>query len=275
MPISDNTNYPVGHFDRVYEHFIKPACELAKFKPVRADDIINTNHIALDIIKRIIESDMALCDLSSRNPNVLYELGIRQAFNKPVTLIKDSKTKRIFDIQGFRDLEYDENLRIDKVQSSIENLARTISSTYEEDGKDINSLIKLLGIQAAKIEQRTEISTDTELILNSLASMEKRIATFEDKGFLSKDWLRRRSKQMREDLILEKENIIDDNNYLSFEEKMELKKGDKVYHIRFGEATVSKIEKNAKTPYDSKAEFVFEDGAKKLLLRFAKLRKVL
>ena len=85
MPISNNENYSEGHFNRVYSHLIIPACELAGFKAVRADDIINTNYIAIDIIKRIIESDMAICDLSSQNPNVLYELGIRQAFNKPVT----------------------------------------------------------------------------------------------------------------------------------------------------------------------------------------------
>lgn len=29
MPISNNTNYPDGHFDRVYKYLINPACELA------------------------------------------------------------------------------------------------------------------------------------------------------------------------------------------------------------------------------------------------------
>jgi hypothetical protein len=112
MPISDNTDYPAGHFTRVYEHIIKPACAIAEFEPVRADDIQSTNFIVLDIIKNILESEMAICDLSSKNPNVLYELGIRQAFNYPVTFTKDIKTKRIFDIQGFRDITYDESLRI-------------------------------------------------------------------------------------------------------------------------------------------------------------------
>src|SRR5690606_20324262 len=119
MPISDQPGYDVGHFKRVYEHIIKPACAEAGFHPVRADDVHKTNHIALDIVKKVVESDMAICDLSGKNPNVLYELGIRQAFNKPVTIIKDSKTERIFDIQGFRDVEYDENLRIDNVQETI------------------------------------------------------------------------------------------------------------------------------------------------------------
>jgi len=128
MPISDNEDYPVNHFSRVYEHIIIPACEIAGFEPIRADNIQTTNYIALDIIKNIINADMAICDLSSKNPNVLYELGIRQAFNLPVTLIKDLRTKRIFDIQGFRDVEYDESLRIDTVQDTIEILSETIKN---------------------------------------------------------------------------------------------------------------------------------------------------
>jgi len=52
MPISDKSEYGEGHFNRVYNHLIIPACEKAGFKPVRADDVINTNHIALDVIKK-------------------------------------------------------------------------------------------------------------------------------------------------------------------------------------------------------------------------------
>ena len=162
MPISDAENYPSGHFGRVYEYIIKPACSIAEFQPIRADDIMTTNYIALDIIKNILQCEMALCDLSSRNPNVLYELGIRQAFNLPVSLIKDIKTPRIFDIQGFRDVEYDEALRIDNVEEAIDNIAQTLKNTFESTN-EINSLITLLGIEPAKITDRKEISPDTEL----------------------------------------------------------------------------------------------------------------
>lgn len=173
MPISDNSNYPERHFYRVYEHIIIPACENAGFQPIRADDVINTNYIAIDVIRKIIESELVLCDLSSQNPNVLYELGIRQAFNKPVVLIKDKRTKRIFDIQGFRDFEYDETLRVDTVQSEIEKLSDILVSTYEEQNNDINSLVSLLSLSPAKIESKTEISKETKLILNSLSELDE------------------------------------------------------------------------------------------------------
>ncbi|WP_299156375.1 hypothetical protein, partial [uncultured Christiangramia sp.] len=45
MPISDSSNYEKGHFERVYDFIIKPACISAGFEPVRADDVLTTNHI--------------------------------------------------------------------------------------------------------------------------------------------------------------------------------------------------------------------------------------
>ena len=75
MPISDCASYSPGHFTRVYQDIIKPACQLAGFRPIRADDVVQTNLIHLDILQKLLHSPMALCDLSSLNPNVLFELG--------------------------------------------------------------------------------------------------------------------------------------------------------------------------------------------------------
>ena len=76
MPISDAEGYDKGHFTRVYEHLIKPAVIEAGFEPVRADDTSKANFIVMDILQQILACDMAICDLSSRNPNVFYELGV-------------------------------------------------------------------------------------------------------------------------------------------------------------------------------------------------------
>jgi len=76
MPISDPEGYEKGHFRDVYEDLIKPACEEAGFQAIRGDEVKETNLIHLDILKKLLEAPMAICDLSSRNPNVLFELGI-------------------------------------------------------------------------------------------------------------------------------------------------------------------------------------------------------
>jgi len=259
MPISDVEPYESGHFKRVYEYIIKPAIIRAEFTPVRADDILHTNFIAIDIIKRIITSEMAICDLSSRNPNVLYELGIRQAFDLPVTFIKDTITTRVFDIQGFRDIEYDENLRIDNVEQIIDNLAETIKNTYNGKGtSEVNSLVSLLGIHSAKISNQHEISTDTQLILNTLDNLASRIVEME-KSISSS----RNSSQS----IPANDEL---QNWLAIEqaEINTLKVGDIVYHKKFGAGKITKLEG---TPQNPIATVPFASGEKKLMLNYANL----
>lgn len=100
MPISDQGDYPQGHFTKVYEQIIKPAVKDAGYLPYRVDENKISDTIINKIFDAIQECPMAICDLSNRNPNVLYELGLRQAYDKPVVLIQDDKTEKIFDVSG-------------------------------------------------------------------------------------------------------------------------------------------------------------------------------
>lgn len=67
MPISDVPDYPPGHFNRVFNHIIVPACKQVGYKAIRADVTSKTNVIIADILKHAVSCDMAICDLSSRN----------------------------------------------------------------------------------------------------------------------------------------------------------------------------------------------------------------
>jgi hypothetical protein len=178
MPIADMEGYDTGHFSRVYEYLIKPACINAGFEPHRADIVAASNYIIIDILRKILDSDMVICDLSGRNPNVLYELGVRQAFNLPTVLIKDIKTPKIFDIQGLRYTEYNHALRIDEVQKERERIELSISETAENT-HDINSMIQLLGVQAAPLPHKVELSNETSVILESLKDISVRISNIE------------------------------------------------------------------------------------------------
>lgn len=265
MPISDIEGYSDGHFGRVYEHIIKPACALADFEPIRADDIITTNYIALDIIKHIISSEMAICDLSARNANVLYELGIRQAFNLPVTLIKDIKTNRVFDIQGFRDVEYDESLRIDSVQETIETLAETLKNTYENT-HEVNSLVSLLGIEPAKITSQTKISTETELILNSISGLDKRIQEIEKRVQSS-------GKQIINQQFVTRNTPENIGEVLTRQDYENLKVGEKLYHNRFGIGEL--IDIASERPWTTRTGRIrFEAGEKNIVFSLAQMRKL-
>jgi hypothetical protein len=182
MPISDQDGYHTGHFKRVYHHIIKPACEKAGFIAIRADEENKTNYIVIDIIRKIIEADIVICDLSAKNPNVMYELGLRQAFNKKSVLIKDNKTNRVFDIQGLRTIDYDEALRVDEVANTITAISVALIETMESAPEDINSLIQLLSIKPATIANNIEISKESGLILEAINDLSTRIGKLEKSG---------------------------------------------------------------------------------------------
>ena len=168
MPISDAEGYDSGHFDRVFTHIIKPACEKAGFVANRSDKSNKANFIVVDILRQIINSDMAICDLSSRNSNVFFELGLRQAFNLKTVLIKDKKTPRSFDISGLRCIDYDDNLRVDNVQSIVEIIAKALKDTQECKDEEVNSLIQLLAVDEAKLPEKVKLSDDTGIILSEI-----------------------------------------------------------------------------------------------------------
>ena len=172
MPISDVEGYQKGHFDRVYEFIIKPACRQAGYEAIRADVTAKTNVIIVDILKNVYDCEMAICDLSARNPNVFYELGFRQAFNKKTVLMIDEKTTRPFDISAIRSFQYESSLRIDLVNEAKEKLTKALMETETMEENETNSLLKLLAIEGpAKLPQSLKLSDDSSLILQAIRDL--------------------------------------------------------------------------------------------------------
>ena len=73
---------PLGeYYSKIYE----PAIEKAGLKAVRADDdIFGTGKIIDQIWSGINSAKVLIAELTSRNPNVYYELGLAHALKKPV-----------------------------------------------------------------------------------------------------------------------------------------------------------------------------------------------
>lgn len=175
MPIADHPDYTAGHFDRVYNHLIKPACEMAGYKTLRADDAKASHMIMFDILKKIVECDMAICDLSSKNANVFYELGLRQAYNKKTILITDSITKTPFDITGFRYVKYSEALRVDTVQNDILEINSMLQETETASDDDINSIVNLLRIQPATVS-KIELNSHESILFELIKNLDNKIS---------------------------------------------------------------------------------------------------
>lgn len=95
-----------GYYETVYE----PAMKKASIKAVRADAEIFSTGIIIDQIWSGINSARVLvAELTGRNPNVLYELGLAHALRKPVVLVSSNEGDVPFDIHHVRVIFYDVN----------------------------------------------------------------------------------------------------------------------------------------------------------------------
>lgn len=184
MPIADQTDYEPGHFNRVYQYLIKPACVKAGYHPIRADDNKASNMIMFDILKKIVECDMAICDLSSRNANVFYELGLRQAFNKKTILITDNRLPAPFDISAFRYVPYSHTLRVDTVDREIPGIINMLKETENQPADDVNSIIKLLQIQPSKVEN-ISLNQEDSVMYGMLLNIQKQLLDIKSKEVFS------------------------------------------------------------------------------------------
>lgn len=153
MPISDVDDYPVGHFGEVYKQLIEPAVIAAGYQCTLATSTSAAHMIQLEVVTKVATADLCICDLSTNNPNVLFEYGIRQAFDKPTVLIKDDKTRRIFDLSGFRDIEYDHTLRIAKTLEARAKITKAIEDTVNGSGDEeqVFSLVQLMKLTKAAL----------------------------------------------------------------------------------------------------------------------------
>ena len=160
MPISKQAGYEENHFDLVYADIIKPAIDSAGMISIRADEVKNTNLIHLDILRKVIETPIAICDMSAKNPNVFYELGMRQAFDKPTVLIKDANTEAPFDISGLRYVTYDRGMGYREVLRAIDELKAALTDTYNkrDDRSEVNSLVRLLEISSPATLSNSDLS---------------------------------------------------------------------------------------------------------------------
>ena len=66
---------------------IIPVCSTLGFDTVAAHRIEESGDITTQIVQRLLNCDLVVCNLTDLNPNVMYELAIRHAVRRPVVII--------------------------------------------------------------------------------------------------------------------------------------------------------------------------------------------
>lgn len=98
-----------GAMDRVYQSVYQPAIRAAQLEPVRGDEIYGSGRIMRDVWKAIRAARCMLADLTGRNGNVLYELGIGHTLAKPALIVTAALSDVPFDLRHLRCIEYDKD----------------------------------------------------------------------------------------------------------------------------------------------------------------------
>jgi hypothetical protein len=98
---------PIGdHYEKIYA----PAITKAGLKPIRADnEIFGTGKIMDQIWSGINGARVLVAELTTRNANVFYELGLSHALKKPVVLVSSNELDVPFDLHHIRVIYHDVN----------------------------------------------------------------------------------------------------------------------------------------------------------------------
>jgi nucleoside 2-deoxyribosyltransferase len=115
----------------------------------RDDAVVTARKKGSDVIHSIImngllDADLVVADLTEHNPNVLFELGMRLAEDKPVALIRAHGTAAIFDVDNLvRVEEYNPCLWPSTVEADIPKIAEHIEGTWN-NRNDSQTYMKIL-----------------------------------------------------------------------------------------------------------------------------------
>jgi|688.fasta_scaffold191708_2 hypothetical protein len=93
-------------FNSYYDHVLKKAALDVGLEPIRADEIYGTRPIIEDIVKEIREASVLIAEVTGKNPNVNYEMGIAHAMKRPVVIISQSVDDIPFDYRHLRAIIY-------------------------------------------------------------------------------------------------------------------------------------------------------------------------
>lgn len=164
MPISPLDGYSIQHWSDV-RGILEETIESAGFSA----EMVNTNEKIGVIHKRIIQNlynnEILVCDVSGKNLNVMLELGMRLAFDKPTIVVKDNETEYSFDIAPLEHISYPKDLRYNQIElfkNQLRNKLKTVYKNSKEEG--YSTFLQNFGNYEIKGLQNQEISSQDYII---------------------------------------------------------------------------------------------------------------
>lgn len=192
MPISSIDGCTAEHWAEVKNIITEAVSLITEFSFLvnLVSDQEDVGVIQKRIVQNIYDSDVVVCDVSCKNPNVMFELGMRLAFDKPTLIIKDDGTDYSFDTGVIEHLNYPRDLRFAKIVAFKQNLANKISATYRASLNDASqSFLSSFGtFKVAKLDQ-AEGSAE-QVLIEMVQDLSKQVSRLGNIGVHRESWSR-------------------------------------------------------------------------------------
>lgn len=135
MPIATMGQYEKSHWDRV-RIILDEAIEDAGYSPRLVSESEDIGVIHARIVQNLYDDPIVVCDVSGKNANVMFELGLRLAFDKPTIVIKDDLTDYSFDTSPIEHINYRADLRFDDVRDFKRKVVAAINGSVAKKDED-------------------------------------------------------------------------------------------------------------------------------------------
>ncbi len=139
-PIGSEDSEERKHANMILKHLIVPIAEDLGIKIVRADNIDKSGIITQQILEHLAKAAYCITDLSFRNPNVFYELGVRHTCQLPTVQIIRKSDKIPFDVAQGRTIVIDTAdvyTLMDRFESARKELKEHLSKMVKQKGKEL------------------------------------------------------------------------------------------------------------------------------------------
>jgi hypothetical protein len=137
--------------DQLYKYVIEHVLKPYGYKIERADKVGEPGIITNQIVKRIVDCDILIADLSEHNPNVFYELAIRHGLKKPFVHIIDAGQAIPFD-----------NAQVRTIQVNLTDL-----DSVESARRQLDEQVKAIEGGSSVVESPISVAFDLESLKSS------------------------------------------------------------------------------------------------------------
>jgi hypothetical protein len=175
MPISSIDTCPAEHWKEVLD-ILKDAISAADFSARLVSESDDSGIIQKTIIQNLYSDPIVVCDVSGKNPNVMFELGMRLAFDKPTIVVKDDKTDYSFDTSPIEHVLYRRDLRFSSIVDFKDALTEKVKGTHNQatENKDYTTFLKHFGkFTVAGLEE--QVVDKDDYLLKSIEDLREEI----------------------------------------------------------------------------------------------------